>query len=172
MASTLAAGQIYFTAGFCTHAFLLRGKSLSELDYMLGFRSGRLAAGAALLFLEQSPDADDLELAGYTQFSDGAIQGHKVAPQDRAPRRMEALLKSEDGWSDAQIRLYKQKMIGSKIVIAGPDRLAKLVPNTPEALHEDYPPGTGVFQVRIRRRLLFRVKAAIPPNTKWLGDYR
>src|SRR4029077_15347687 len=117
------------------------------------------------------PNPDDLELAGYTYFSDGAIQGHKVTPEDRAPLRMEALLKSEDGWSDAQIRLRKQKMIGSKIVIAGPDRLAKLVPNTPEALHEEYPPVTGFFQVRIRRRLLFRVQADIAPDTRWLGDY-
>ena len=84
MASTLAAGQIYFTAGFCTHAFLLRGKSLSDLERLLGYRSGRLAAGAALLFLEQLPGPDDLELARYTYFSDGAIQGHKLTPEDTA----------------------------------------------------------------------------------------
>src|ERR1700689_1993748 len=98
--------------------------------YLLGDRRGRLASGATILFLEMLPNPDDLQLAGYTYFSDGALQGHKVDAADHEPYRMESLLKSEHGWNDSQIRAYKQKMIGAKIVISGHERLAKLIPTT------------------------------------------
>ena len=100
MSSSFTVGQTQFLTGFCTHAFLLRGKSLSDLEGMLGYRPGRLASGATVLFLEQLPGPDDFQLAGYTYFSDGALQGHKLDPKDRDQNRMEALLKSEHGMSD------------------------------------------------------------------------
>ena len=157
--------------GFCTHAFLLRGKSLGDLEGLLGYRRGRLASGATILFLEALPTPGDIQLAGYTYFSDGAAGGHKLAPADRDPYRMESLLKSELGWSDTQLRDYKQKMIGSKIVVKGHERLAKLVPATGHTPGEEYPPGTGVFQVKIVHPLRFRVKASIAPGQKWLGAF-
>jgi hypothetical protein len=172
MVTSFTVGQTQFMTGFCTHAFLLRGKSLSDLEKSLGYRSGRLASGARILFLEQLPQPDDFELAGYTYFSGGAVQGHKLGPGERDANRMEALLNSEHGWSDDQIRKYKQRMIGNKIVISGAERLAKLVACTPNGPLEDYPPGSGVFQLKITRRLLFRVKANIAPSEKWLGDFR
>jgi len=171
MATGLAVGTVHQMTGFCTHAFLLRGKSLSDLESLLGYRKGRLAEGATILFLEALPTVDDFQLAGYTYFSDGALQGHKHAPADRAPYRMETLLKTENGWSDAQLRAHKQKMIGVKLVIGGYERLAKLIPATPHTAGEDYPPGSGIFQVKIVRPLRFRVKATVAPGHKWLGDY-
>ena len=171
MPAELTMGSVHQMTGFCTHAFLLRGKPLPELERLLGYRSGRLAAGATILFLEALPTAEDFQLAGYTYFSDGALQGHKIPPADRDPYRMESLLKTENGWSDAQLRAYKQKMIGTKLVIVGHERLAKLIPSTLHTVGEDYPPGTGIFQVKIVRPLRFRVKASITPGQKWLGDY-
>ena len=157
--------------GYCTHAFLLRGKSLNELEDLVGFRRGRLAGGATIYFLEALPVPDDIQLAGYTYFSDGAVQGHKLAPADRDPFRMESLLRTEMGWTDAQIRAYKQRMIGTKIVISGHERLAKLDPVTPHSASEEYPPGKGIFQVRVVRPLSFKLKANIAPGARWLGDY-
>lgn len=167
----LAPGAIYQMTGFCTHAFLLRGKSLTELEALLGYRPGRLASGAAILFLEKLPTPDDIQLAGYTYFSDGAVQGHKLAPADRDPYRMEALLRSELGWSEAQLRAHKQKMIGTKIVISGHERLAKLIPAMAHSPGEEYPPGKGIFQVKVVRPLPFRVKDVITAGQTWLGDY-
>ena len=171
MPTALTAGSIHQMTGFCTHAFLLRGKSLNDLEDLLGYSRGRLANGATILFLERLPTPDDIQLAGYTYFSDGAVQGHKLAAADRDPYRMESLLKSELGWSDLQLRTHKQKMIGTTIVINGHERLAKLVPVTGHTLGEEYPPGKGIFQVKVVRPLAFRVKAIIAPGQKWLGDY-
>jgi hypothetical protein len=167
----MAIGTVQQRTGFCTHAFLLRGKPLSELEDLLGYSRGRLAAGATILFLERLPSAQDIQLAGYTYFSDAAVQGRKHSPADREPYRMESLLRAELGWSDAQLAAHKQKMIGTKIVIAGHERLAKLVPQTSHTPGDEYPPGKGIFQVKIVRPLPFRVKADIAPGQKWLGDY-
>ena len=171
MATGLTVGTAHQMTGFCTHAFLLRGKPLSELEKLLGYRSGRLAAGATILFPDAAPTVDDFQLAGYTYFSDGTLQGHKLPPSDRDPYRMESLLKSENGWTDVQLRAYKQKMIGTKLVVAGHERLAKLIPATLHMAGEEYPPGSGIFQVKIVRPLRFRVKASIAPGEKWLGDF-
>jgi hypothetical protein len=92
MAAGLAVRTAHpMTTGCCTHALLLRGKSLTELEDVLGYQRGRLAAGATILFLEALPTADCFQLAGYTYFSDGAVQGHKRPPADREPYRMECL---------------------------------------------------------------------------------
>ena len=171
MATAFTPGTMHQTTGFCTHAFLLRGKPYKTLEDQLGYRRGRLASGWTILFLEWVPTPDDFQLAGYSHFSDGAVRGHKLAPADRDPYRMEALLKSEMGWSDAQLRSHKQKLIGTKIVISGYERLAKLVPATAHSEKEDYPPGQGIFQVKVVRPLPFRVKAIIAPGQEWLGDY-
>jgi hypothetical protein len=171
MAPGLAAGKVHRMRGFCTHAFLLRGKPLSELEKLLGYRAGRLAAGARVLFLEDLPTVDDFQLAGYTYFSDGALRGHKVPSANRDPYRMESLLKTEQGWSDLQLRAYKQKMIGTKLVISGHERLAKIDPLTPPTADEQYPPGEGIFQVKIVRPLRFREKDTVSPGQTWRGNY-
>jgi hypothetical protein len=74
-------------------------------------------------------------------------------------------------WSDQQLRAHKQKMIGTKIVISGHERLAKLTPATAHSQGEEYAPGKGIFQVKIVKPLPFRVKANIAPGQTWLGDY-
>jgi hypothetical protein len=73
---SLAKDTVHHMTGFCTHAFVPRGKPLSELVELLGYRRGRLASGATVLFLERMPTPDDIQLAGYSYFSDGAVQGH------------------------------------------------------------------------------------------------
>jgi len=85
-------GNTVWTLGYCTHAWLLRGKSLGQLERLLGCRSGRLDEGATIMFLQRSPGAADFQLAGYTYFPDGTEGGHKLEPQEREPRRMESLL--------------------------------------------------------------------------------
>jgi hypothetical protein len=168
MHTELTAGKTVHITGYCTHAFILRGKPLTELESVLGYGRGRLAMGAAILYLEEVPVPEDFRLAGYTYFSDGTVRGHETPSEERGPNRMESLLKSENGWTDERLRLHKQSMIGTKIVISGHERLAKLVPQSPG---DDYPPGSGVFQVEIVRPLRFRVKANITPGQMWLGDY-
>jgi hypothetical protein len=95
--TALALGMSKAMTGYCTHAFLLRGKSLTELETLLGYGRGRLANGATILFLERLPGPDDLQLAGYTYFSDGTVQGHKLEAADRDPYRMEICSKRSMG---------------------------------------------------------------------------
>ena len=167
----LPTGSVHLMTGYCTHAFLLRAKTGAELEAMLGYRRGRLAKGFSILFLETLPDPDGFQLAGYTYFSDGARGGHRLTKEDREPVRMESLLKSEHGWSDAEIRAKKRGMVGTKIKITGHERLAKVIPASDHVAGEEYPPGLGVFQVKIVRPLRFRVKANVAAGACWFGDY-
>lgn len=164
-------GDMIWTLGYCTQACLLRGKTLGQLEDMLGFRKGRLQNGATILFLQRLPGPDDFQLAGYTYFSDGTQGGHKLKPEERGPYRMERLLKSEHGWSDSDIRRQKEVMLRTKMIIHGYERLAKLCPVTAHIEGEQYLPGHGVFQVKIARPLPFKVKAKIGPGEEWRGDY-
>ena len=171
MEPELKVGSMVKERGFCTHAFLLRGRPPELLETLLGFRTGRLSEGAVILFLEEPPSVDDFELAGFTYFSDGAVQGHSLDDAARDPYRMESLLRTQHGWSEYDIREYKRRMIGRKLVIQGPDRLAKLVPAIPHTKEEEYPPGSGIFQVKIVRPLQFRVEAVLRPGEKWKGGF-
>ena len=94
-----------------------------------------------------------------------------MKPEERGPYRMESLLKSEHGWSDSDIRKQKEGMLRTKIVIRGYERLAKLCPVTAHTEGEQYPPGNGVFQVKITRALPFKIKAKIGAGEEWRGDY-
>jgi hypothetical protein len=161
MALLLPSGLIPMK-GFCTKAFLLAGKPLNVLEEQLGYRPGRLAAGATIYFLETLPTADQIQLAGYTYFSGGEFRGQK----------MESLLETEDHMSKAAIYSLKQKMIGTTIVVTGSDRLAKLVPTSPHSPGEEYPSGAGIFQVVLSRELPFRMKASISPGGVWRADFR
>jgi hypothetical protein len=163
-------GEVRFLKGFCTNALNLHGHPLQILERNLGFGSGRLAAGASVFFLDQLLTPEDFRLGGYTYYSSGALRGHKLRPEDVDANRMEALLKREHGWSDQQLRDYKQKMIGRTICLNGHQRIAKLVPAAPGI---DYPPGAGVFQIEVIRKegVRFRLKATISAGQTWLGDY-
>jgi len=144
-------GDMVWTLGYCTQAWFLRGKSLGQLEDMLGFTKGRLDNGATILFLQRLPGPEDFQLAGYTYFSDGTQGGHKLKLEERGPYRMESLLKSEHGWSDSDIRRQKEGMLRTKIVIRGYERLAKLCPVTAHTEGEQYPPGMVCFKLRYSR---------------------
>jgi hypothetical protein len=171
MASQYSIGERHWSKGFCTNALVLRGKSLRDLETLLGFRSGRLDAGASVSFLQRMPTPDEFRLAGYTYFSHGAVAGHRLKPAERDSARMEELLKKEKGWSAKDVQKFKAGMIGRSIVIFGPERIAKLTPVTPHTESEEYPPGRGVFQIELVSPLPFVVKGIIGHGGKWLGDY-
>jgi hypothetical protein len=57
------------------------------------------------------------------------------------------------------------------LVVEGRERLAKLVPVIPHTDEEEYPPGSGIFQVKLIRKLEFQVKAVLRPGEKWEGDF-
>jgi hypothetical protein len=172
MNTALKVGEVKFAKGFCTHAVVLRGRYLGELETLLGYRNGRLAAGATVLFLDCLLTPEDFRLGGYNYFSDGTLRGHKLPPESRDPYRMEALLKREHRWSDEQIKGFKRNMIGRSLVLKDSQRVAKLIPATPHMGPEEYPPGEGIFQIELIRLVRFRVKATIAPGQKWLGDYQ
>lgn len=167
----LAPNSLHQMTGFCTEAFHLCGKPLEKLEQLLGYRQGRLSAGATILFLETLPGPHDFLVSSYTYLSDGKVEGQTLSDEERDPYRIEPMLTSEMGWSHDDLRTYKQKMIGTKIVVASHLRLAKVVPSTPYSEVEQDAPSNRIFQVRLVRPLRFRVKATIAPGQTWPGDF-
>jgi len=57
--------------GYITQDKYIRGRSLKEIESILGFNSGRLSAGAAVYALGCLPEPDEFELRGYTYLPEG-----------------------------------------------------------------------------------------------------
>jgi hypothetical protein len=137
--------------GFFTKARFLRRQPASELERRLGYAPGRLAKGWWLLFLEQMPTPDDFEFMGYSYMSGGVSQGH-VRPGPTAEQELKA----------GKYDVFR---------LAGPDRLAKVVPIGGESGSMPYPPGSGFPQWKLIQPLPFGVWGSVGPGQVYSGDY-
>ncbi|MCX7889744.1 MAG: hypothetical protein N2422_08470 [Rhodobacteraceae bacterium] len=164
--TTLVPGATLRRAGFFTRAGFLRGVVPAEVERRLGYRAGRLAQGWWLLVLTEMPGPADFELRGYSQMSGGVAQGHLPQPPD--PRTAEARLGAE-GFDLGRI---KAGLIRDTFRLAGPDRLAKVVPVAGETGEADYPPGSGIPQWTLTRPLAWSVAAFVAPGRVWMGEMR
>lgn len=160
-------GQTIMKRGFFTKALYLRSQPSHELERRLGYRTGRFSQGWVLFFMEEELSETDFEFRGYSQMSDGVAQGHLPNPPD--PRNSERWLSD----NNYDIPRLKQKVAREVFKYAGPERLAKAVPNAGEFGENDYPPGSGIPQWSIPRpkEIRFRVAALIGPGQAYLGDY-
>jgi hypothetical protein len=156
----MAIGQSSDVYGFITQEKFLRGKSLSELEDLLGFQKGRLADGAIILALKQLPAAEQFDFGGYTQVAD-----HHFKEQFGNS----SLTKKAQGEteSDHKARIGKVKNTIIKTVWAetGPERLIKVKAVTPHNNNiqsdEQYPPGQGIPQWKLTAGIPARVVAEI-----------
>jgi hypothetical protein len=165
---TLALGQPVHRSGFVTQALYLRGQEAHELERRLGYRSGRLAAGWWLLFLTKMPAPHEFEIAGYSHLSGGVAQGHLARPPD--PRTMESRARDE-GLDLARV---KKGLIRDTFSVLGerPQRLAKVLPVAGEFGGADYPPGSGIPQWKLTKKLPFVVAAFVGPGQVYAGTYQ
>jgi|FLYL01.1.fsa_nt_gi hypothetical protein len=120
-------GQNIEVRGCVTQEKYVRGRTLVDLERILGFHTGRLAHGIVVARLNVLPQPDQFELAGYTQ-----VASHR----HREPTGLD---------------IPKLKSLArAKWAAGGLERLVKVIPNTPHDnnLEPDYqyPPGEGVPQ--------------------------
>ena len=97
--------------------------------------------------------------------SGGVIQGHLPSPQDtrHAEKRLE-----DDGYDLSKI---KRRLVSSLFTLAGPNRLAKVIPVLPEYGANDYPTGSGIPQWTLIKEMPFHVAAIVHRGQVYAGDY-
>jgi hypothetical protein len=125
-------------SGCFTKQIYLQGKTLPEIERILGFHAGRLSQGAKFVVATQLPGIDDFDLAGYTQ-----VAGHHTTA-------VYGNINSPAGNNAANAyRIQKQNAMRSW-GLTGTDRLVKVLPaiGHDKDMNPDkqYPPGQGVPQ--------------------------
>jgi hypothetical protein len=117
-------------SGFVTKEKFVRGRTLFELERLLGYAVARLLKGVIVAKPLVLPGADAFETRGYSQ-----VAGHRYTPASGldydAVRRL-----AQQSWS-----------------ISGPDSLVKFLPvigdDSALDLDKQYPSGLGIPQWRI-----------------------
>ena len=132
--------------GFITKYGYLGGRTLGQIERLLGFHPGRLARGAVFARLDRLPTINEVETAGYSQ-----VAGHRHRPPaDLDLRGLRRLAMSE--WS-----------------MSGPGRLIKVLPETRHdpAIPNDvqYPPGLGIPQWKLIAPVSATVVAMLQRST-------
>jgi hypothetical protein len=158
--SPMPVGQFTEVYGFITQEKFLRGKSLAELEDLLGFQTGRLAQGAVILALKQLPAPEQFTFGGYTQVAD-----HHFKEQYGD----NSILKQPQGENDRDYRTrilkIKNNIIKTVWAETGPERLVKVKAVTPHNnnihLDDQYPPGQGIPQWKLIAGISARVVAEI-----------
>jgi len=136
--------------GFITQDKYIRGRTLREIEQLLGFHARRLAQGMYVAVLQDIPEKYQFELQGYSQ-----VAGHRFQkPQKLEIDKLKTLARSSWAWD-------------------GPNRLVKVFPvirHNPN-LKDDYqyPPGQGVPQWKLIAPVAARVVAFVDtyPNGRY-----
>ncbi|MEO6722334.1 MAG: hypothetical protein ABIN67_18345 [Ferruginibacter sp.] len=132
--------------GCITQEKYIKGRSVAEVERILGFKTGRLKTGYVIAALEQIPNNDDFDLLGYSQ-----VAGHHFGPE--ATKGLDVIK-------------LKNMVRQNVFTMAGVDRLVKVIPNTPHQGYmsndEQYPPGQGVPQWKLVKPIYAKVIAVIP----------
>ena len=122
-------------SGFVTKDKFVRGRSLGELERVLGYGTGRLSKGVIVAKPLALPGVGDFETRGYSQ-----VAGHRYRPvagvEYDVVRRI-----ARDSWT-----------------LSGLDSLVKFIPM---GAGDEYPPGEGVPQWLFTRKVPGTVVAII-----------
>jgi hypothetical protein len=140
--------EIIKISGCITQEHYIKYRSLRELELILGFREGRLEAGAAVVALLKAPGIDEFTLLGYTQVAE-----HRF--NKAAAERLD-------------VKKLKEQLLKDRFTSQGPKRLVKVITNTREnpklTDDENYPPGWGIPQWKLTELVSARVVAIIKPG--------
>lgn len=136
-------GTSIYRAGCITQDKYLKGKSMRQIEKILGFQQGRFAEGMYVAILTELPSDGEFELAGYSQV---------------ASHRRDA----KSAQSGLDVNKLKKNVLSSW-QLSGPDRLVKIIPNIKHdnALdpNTQYPPGLGVPQWNLTKEKRFQIIA-------------
>lgn len=121
--------------GCITQERYIKGKTLKELEDILGYKAGFLERGMRVVALLRLPRIDEFELLGYSQVAE-----HRV---------------SKAGQSGLDINKIKEIVLRDTFTLVGSKRLVKVIPTVKPVLSgdndKDFPPGAGVPQWLIKR---------------------
>lgn len=140
--------------GFITQEKFILGKSLPELELLLGFHSGRLKEGAKIYVLTQLPQPNQFELRGYSQVA--GHQWEKKFPQgtNLDENKIKEFLIKNVFTTIGNNRLVKIKAISNHIISFSDD--------------DQYPPGLGIPQWKLITPLMVREVALLNGNDRYL----
>ena len=146
----MTVGEIVEVTRYVTQDKYLVGRSLAEIEHLLGYHAGRLALGASFVKLNSLPGPNDFVLAAYSL----TAEHHYAPPPNLDAEKLKAIAMSR--WS-----------------LSGGDRLVKV---RPVIWHDDamkpddqYPPGAGVPQWKLTRSFEGTVVAEVQTYS---GIYR
>lgn len=138
--------EIIQVKGCITQERYIKGKTMPELERILGFQKGRLHKGVVVAVLIQMPTIHQFELLGYSQVAE-----HRFG-----------------GTAGLDANKLKEMVLKEAFTLAGPKRLVKVIANTPHSdlLDNDtqYPPGLGVPQWKLTSRVSARVIDIVLPE--------
>jgi hypothetical protein len=130
---------ILYYKGFFTTVGWLKGRTLQEIESLLGFQRDRLNWGARVYIAFRLPQIDEFELAGYSQ-----VASHQTQEQYGSN------LNSPQNKSEMDAYKVKKGLAMSCWAMSGKDRIVKILPAKrhsdliPDAIQ--YPPGQGIPQ--------------------------
>jgi hypothetical protein len=139
-------------SGCVTKEKFIAGRSLAEIERIIGFHAGRLAKGAIVVALTELPELSQFDLAAYS-----IVATHRLTPPvglDIEKLKTEA----KKTWS-----------------LAGPERLVKLLPTIRHSsdINPDiqYPPGLGAPQWLLKVPIHARVSGIVEeyPNGRYVA---
>lgn len=137
--------QIISVSGCITQEKFIMGRTLPELERLLGFHAGRLEAGVVIAALLQVPEICQFDLLGYTQVAE-----HKF---------------STDTLIGLDVDKLKEIVLQTTFTTVSTNRLVKIMSNTPHSEYmnndEQYPPGNGVPQWKLISKVNAEVIAIV-----------
>lgn len=140
--------EIIQVQGCITQERYIKGKTLPELERILGFQKGRLDKGITVATLIQLPALNQFELLGYSQVAE-----HKF---------------SSDATNGLDVNKLKEMVLKDAFTLVGHKRLVKVLANTRHNILLDneiqYPPGQGVPQWKLNSRVSARVVDIVEPG--------
>ena len=126
--------EFQWVSGYVTKEKFVRGRTLQEMERILGFQHGRFERGIVVIRLERLPTIDEFSLAAFSMVAEHRYQ----EPTDLDIQKVKHLAMS--AWS-----------------LDGFERLIKVRANTPHSADvppdEQYPPGTGAPQWKITTKI-------------------
>jgi hypothetical protein len=143
---TMHLNTIIPVKGCITQEKFSKGRTLAEIERLLGFHTGRLQQGMIVTALTQIPQVGQFEFGGYSQVASHHFQeqyGKVAFDKD----------------------MMKKKLVSDVFKIQGPDRLVKVMANirhNDAMLADDqYPPGRGIPQWVLTTQISAQVIALI-----------
>lgn len=140
--------ELILVSGCITQERYIKGRSMAELEQLLGFEKGRLNTGIAVAALIQLPNINQFQLLGYSQVAEHKFKGSEFKNLD--------------------IAKLKEIVMKETFTLIGHKRLVKVIANKPHNAGMDndtqYPPGSGIPQWKLTSSLPARIAGVVLPG--------